>query len=136
MFLHGKRSRNLGSRFSLSTVPSHSGVKLTTQLQLVPRSRKCGSIHPLTHTPSCRRNTYSIPLLSLHSQQPVGAATWRQVTLTTYVWHSKISMGYTARVVFMAMWRKVRSPVSIWEIIKEILVHLGRLGDGKSCPSC
>jgi hypothetical protein len=29
-----------------------SGVKLTTHFQLVPRSRKCGSIHPLSHTPS------------------------------------------------------------------------------------
>jgi hypothetical protein len=28
------------------------GVKLTTHLQPVPRSRKCGSIHPLPHTPS------------------------------------------------------------------------------------
>jgi hypothetical protein len=27
------------------------GVKLTTNLQIVPRSRKCGSIHPLPHTP-------------------------------------------------------------------------------------
>jgi hypothetical protein len=31
---------------------SDRGVKLTTDLQLVPRSRKCGSIHPLPHTPS------------------------------------------------------------------------------------
>jgi hypothetical protein len=30
------------------------GVKLTTHLQLVPRSRKCGSIRPLPHTPSWR----------------------------------------------------------------------------------
>jgi hypothetical protein len=29
-----------------------SRVKLTTHLQLVPRSRKCGSIHPLPHTSS------------------------------------------------------------------------------------
>jgi hypothetical protein len=28
--------------------------RLTTHLQLVPRSRKCGSIHPLPHTPSWR----------------------------------------------------------------------------------
>jgi hypothetical protein len=28
------------------------GVKLTTHLQQVPRSRKCGSIYPLPHTPS------------------------------------------------------------------------------------
>jgi hypothetical protein len=27
-------------------------MKLTTHLQLVPRSRKCGSIHPFPHTPS------------------------------------------------------------------------------------
>jgi hypothetical protein len=33
---------------------SGRGVKLTIHLQLVPRSRKCGSIHPLPHTPSCR----------------------------------------------------------------------------------
>jgi hypothetical protein len=30
------------------------GVKLTTHLQLVPRSRICGSIHPLPHTSSWR----------------------------------------------------------------------------------
>jgi hypothetical protein len=30
------------------------GVKLTTHLHLVPRSRKRGSIHPLPHTSSCR----------------------------------------------------------------------------------
>jgi hypothetical protein len=29
---------------------SGRGVKLTTHLQLVPRSRKCGSTHPLPHT--------------------------------------------------------------------------------------
>jgi hypothetical protein len=34
--------------------PSSRGVKLTTHLQLVPRSSKCGSIHPLPHTPSWR----------------------------------------------------------------------------------
>jgi hypothetical protein len=30
------------------------GMKLTTHLQLVPRARKPGSIHPLPHTPSWR----------------------------------------------------------------------------------
>jgi hypothetical protein len=30
------------------------GAKLTTHLQLVPRLRKCGSIHPRPHTPSRR----------------------------------------------------------------------------------
>jgi hypothetical protein len=34
---------------------SGRGVKLTTHLQLVRRSRKLGSIHPLTRTPSWRR---------------------------------------------------------------------------------
>jgi hypothetical protein len=33
---------------------SGRGVKLTPHLQLVPRSRKCGSIHPLPHTSSWR----------------------------------------------------------------------------------
>jgi hypothetical protein len=33
-------------------VQSGRGVKQTTHLQLVPRSRKHGSIHPLRHTPS------------------------------------------------------------------------------------
>jgi hypothetical protein len=33
---------------------SGRGVKLTTHLQLVPRSRKCGYIHPHPHTPSWR----------------------------------------------------------------------------------
>jgi hypothetical protein len=33
---------------------SGEGVKLTTHLQLVPRSRKRGSIHPLPNTPSWR----------------------------------------------------------------------------------
>jgi hypothetical protein len=30
------------------------GMKLTTHLHLIPRTRKCGSIHPLPHTPSRR----------------------------------------------------------------------------------
>jgi hypothetical protein len=30
------------------------GVKMTTHLELVTRSRKCGSIHPLPHAPSWR----------------------------------------------------------------------------------
>jgi hypothetical protein len=34
--------------------PPRRGVKLITHLPLVPRSRKCGSIHPLPHTPSWR----------------------------------------------------------------------------------
>jgi hypothetical protein len=35
-------------------------MKVTTHLQLVPRSRKCGSIHPLPHTPSwhCQGQLY------------------------------------------------------------------------------
>jgi hypothetical protein len=33
----------------LSPGESGRGVKLTTHLQLVPRSRKCGSIYPLPH---------------------------------------------------------------------------------------
>jgi hypothetical protein len=42
-------------------------VKLTTHLQLVPRSRKCGSIHPLPHTPSwwSTGTTLPLPLLFL-----------------------------------------------------------------------
>jgi hypothetical protein len=60
----------VGSRiFSTSSIPAlgstqppiqwapgalSPGVKLTTHLQPVPRSRKCGSIHPLPHTPSWR----------------------------------------------------------------------------------
>jgi hypothetical protein len=39
---------------ALSPGESTLDVKLTTHLQLVPRSRKCGSIDPLPHTPSCR----------------------------------------------------------------------------------
>jgi hypothetical protein len=31
---------------------SGRGVKLTSHLNLVPKSRICGSIHPFTHTPS------------------------------------------------------------------------------------
>jgi hypothetical protein len=34
------------------------GVKLTIHLQLVSRSRKCGSIHPLHHTPSWQGQLY------------------------------------------------------------------------------
>jgi hypothetical protein len=37
---------------ALSPGVSGCGVKLTTHLQLVPRSRKCGSIHPLPRTSS------------------------------------------------------------------------------------
>jgi hypothetical protein len=39
---------------ALSPGESSRGVKLTTHLQLVPRSRKYESIHPLPHTPSRR----------------------------------------------------------------------------------
>jgi hypothetical protein len=38
---------------------SGRGVKLTTNIQLVQRSRKCGSIHPLRHMSSCR-SAYSV----------------------------------------------------------------------------
>jgi hypothetical protein len=38
----------------LSQGVKRGGVKLTTHLQLVPRSRKCGSIHQLLHMPSWR----------------------------------------------------------------------------------
>jgi hypothetical protein len=38
----------------LSPELKRPGVKLTTHLQLVPRSRKYGPIHPLLHTPSWR----------------------------------------------------------------------------------
>jgi hypothetical protein len=48
---------------------SGRGVKLTTHLQLVQSSRKCGSIHPLPHTPSwCsagffkHRDNFTLPL--------------------------------------------------------------------------
>jgi hypothetical protein len=37
---------------ALSPEIKRPGVKLTTHLQLMSRSRKCGSIHPLPHTPS------------------------------------------------------------------------------------
>jgi hypothetical protein len=40
---------------------SGRGVKLTTHLQLVPRSIKCGSTHRLPHTPSWR-----LPYRTLH----------------------------------------------------------------------
>jgi hypothetical protein len=39
---------------TLSLGVKRPGVKLTAHLQLVPKSRKCGSIHPLLHTPSLR----------------------------------------------------------------------------------
>jgi hypothetical protein len=42
-------------KLNTRTCPSRRrGMKLTIHLQLVPRSRKCGSIHPLPHTPSWR----------------------------------------------------------------------------------
>jgi hypothetical protein len=36
------------------TQPPIQCVQLTTQLELVPSSRKCESVHLLTHTPSWR----------------------------------------------------------------------------------
>jgi hypothetical protein len=45
---------NLLSNEYRGLFPVGQGVKLTTHLQLAPRSRKCGSIHPLPHTPSWR----------------------------------------------------------------------------------
>jgi hypothetical protein len=44
-YLMGTGGSFLGSK-------ARVGLKLTTQLQQLPRSRKCGSIHPLPHTPS------------------------------------------------------------------------------------
>jgi hypothetical protein len=43
-----------GYPMDLSQEKRGKGVKLTTHLQLVPRSRKRGSIHPLPHTSSWR----------------------------------------------------------------------------------
>jgi hypothetical protein len=43
-----------GNGGALSPRVKRPGVKLTTHLQLMPRSRKRGSIHPLPHTPSWR----------------------------------------------------------------------------------
>jgi hypothetical protein len=43
-----------GYRELISPGITRSGVKLITQLQLMPRSRKYGSIHPLCHTLSWR----------------------------------------------------------------------------------
>jgi hypothetical protein len=47
---------------------SGRGVKLTTDFYLMPRSRKCGSIHTLPHSPSWRiaylvkhRDNFSLP---------------------------------------------------------------------------
>jgi hypothetical protein len=39
---------------ALSPVVKRPGVKLTTHLQRMTKPRKCGSIHPLLHTPSWR----------------------------------------------------------------------------------
>jgi hypothetical protein len=44
---------------------SDRGVKLTTHLELVPMSRKCGSKHQLPHTPSWR----SVYLLKNHAMK-------------------------------------------------------------------
>jgi hypothetical protein len=43
-----------GYRWLFPRGQSGRGVELTTHLQLVPRSRKCGSIYALLHTPSWR----------------------------------------------------------------------------------
>jgi hypothetical protein len=40
------------------------GVKLTTHLQLVPRTRKSGSIHPLPHMPSWPSTGSTLPFYS------------------------------------------------------------------------
>jgi hypothetical protein len=49
-----------GYRGLFSRRLSGGSMKLTTHLQLVSRSRKCRSIHPLPHTPSwCMRNWLS-----------------------------------------------------------------------------
>jgi hypothetical protein len=42
----------------LSPGQSGRGAKLTTHLQLVPRSRKGGSTHPLPHSPSWQGQLY------------------------------------------------------------------------------
>jgi hypothetical protein len=38
--------------YAMGTGGSFPGGEATTHLHLVPRSRKCGSIHPLPHMPS------------------------------------------------------------------------------------
>jgi hypothetical protein len=38
--------------YPIDTGCKATGVKLTTQLKLVQKSRKCGCIYPLPHTPS------------------------------------------------------------------------------------
>jgi hypothetical protein len=45
---------NIEKEFSASLIKLIRGVKLTTHLELVPRLRKCGSIHALPHMPSWR----------------------------------------------------------------------------------
>jgi hypothetical protein len=40
--------------YPIGILGSFPGVKLTTHLQLVPRSRKRGTIHPLPHSPPWR----------------------------------------------------------------------------------
>jgi hypothetical protein len=53
---------------------SGRGLKLTTHLQLVSRSRKCGSIHSLLHAPPWRtaylvkyRSNFTLPFLKITS---------------------------------------------------------------------
>jgi hypothetical protein len=65
----------MGSEDSFPRGKSGCGVKLTTYLQLVPRSRKRGSMHPLPHTPWWRnaylvkhRDNFTFTFIMHHSE--------------------------------------------------------------------
>jgi hypothetical protein len=52
IFFSPRRPDRLWGPLNLPRGKSGRGMKLTTHLQLVPRSRKCGCIHPLPHASS------------------------------------------------------------------------------------
>jgi hypothetical protein len=53
-FLGGKEARNYAYRLTFNSFKTLyiDYLRILTHLQLVPRSRKCGSIHPLPHISS------------------------------------------------------------------------------------
>jgi hypothetical protein len=78
------------------------GVKLTTYIQLVPRSRKCGFIHPFPHAPSWR----SAQLVMVWTTVPFYWATF----LVTF--QTKISFPFC--VIFVSICG-CSSPLKPWE---------------------
>jgi hypothetical protein len=93
-------------------------MKLTTHLQLVPRSRKYGSIHPLPHMPSWRsaelvkhRDNFTLPL-SLYVPKPIASYGEMMNDESETVWKEEASWPNRGTIPEIS-WRDLRIPRKI-----------------------